>query len=70
MIEVLGKAEIESGEVDWDLLPQVQVSLNKRQHVLANVGVRFPVNDVEARDTQILFYVLWDWFDGGLLDGW
>jgi hypothetical protein len=70
MIEVLGKTELDGGDVDWDLLPQVQVSLNQRQHVMANVGVRLPVNDTEGRDTAVLFYVLWDWFDGGLLDGW
>ena len=70
MLEVLAATELEGGDVDWDVLPQIQVSLNQRQHVLANVGVRLPVTNTEARDTALLFYVLWDWFDGGLLDGW
>lgn len=71
MIEVLAVQELESGaDLHWDLLPQFQVALNNRQHVLANLGVRIPMNDRDRRATQILFYVLWDWFDGGLFDGW
>jgi hypothetical protein len=38
--------------------------------VILNVGVRLPVNDREGRDTQVITYLLWDWFDGGLWDGW
>ena len=34
------------------------------------VGVRVPANDREGRSTQVITYFLWDWFDGGLLDGW
>jgi len=70
MVEVLGKTELGNGGAHWDLVPQVQVSLNKRQHILANVGVRIPVTNPKERDTGVIFYVLWDWFDGGLLDGW
>lgn len=71
MLEVLGARELEAGAVThWDLLPQMQVSLSKRQHILFNAGVRLPVNDRTGRPTQVLTYFLWDWFDGGLLDGW
>jgi len=70
MIEVLGKTELGNRGADWDLVPQVQVSLNKRQHILANVGVRIPVTNPQERATGVIFYVLWDWFDGGVLDGW
>ena len=48
----------------------MQVSLSKRQHILASAGVRMPVNNTAGRNTQVVFYVLWDWFDGGLRDGW
>ncbi len=34
---------------------------------MINVGVRVPVNERDARSTQVLTYFLWDWFDGGLL---
>jgi mono/diheme cytochrome c family protein len=71
MVEVLGAREFESGaRTHWDLLPQVQVSLNTRQHVLFNVGVRVPLTDSGPRATQVLTYILWDWFDGGLFAGW
>jgi len=51
-------------------VPEVQFSLSKRQHILANVGVRRPVNNTFGRTTQLVFYVLWDWFDGSLREGW
>jgi hypothetical protein len=37
---------------------------------MINLGVRLPVTDPDARNTRVLFYVLWDWFDGGFFDGW
>jgi mono/diheme cytochrome c family protein len=71
MLEVLAARELESGEsVAWDLVPQVQVTLSTRQHVLLNLGLRVPVADEGERATQFLCYVLWDWFDGGLFEGW
>lgn len=71
MVEFLGSREMESGaRTSWDVIPQLQVSLNTRQHVLLNVGVRVPATDAEARSTQLLVYVLWDWFDGGFFAGW
>lgn len=71
MVEVLSARELASGEdVNWDLVPQLQVTLNTRQHVMANVGVRVPMNDTQSRDTQVIVYLLWDWFDGGFFEGW
>ena len=72
MVEILGLREFEhEGTVnELDLLPQVQVTLNTRQHVMASFGVRFPATHRAGRSTQILFYLLWEWFDGGLFDGW
>ncbi|PWN05517.1 c-type cytochrome [Rhodohalobacter mucosus] len=70
MVEMLGSKELESGtRVHWDLVPQMQITLNKRQHVMLNVGYRIPVDDA-GRDSQIMIYVLWDWFDGGFFEGW
>ena len=71
MIEALADRDLETGaKTNWDLVPQMQFSLSKRQHILANVGVRRPMNNVFGRPTQLVFYVLWDWFDGGLREGW
>ena len=69
MVEVL-VARPEGGPSEWDLVPQVQVSLSKLQHVLLNVGVRVPMNERGERKPEVLTYLLWDWFDGGLFDFW
>lgn len=55
---------------EWDVVPQLQVTLNARQHIRVNLGVRLPVDDDDQRDTKVMLYFLWDWFDGGLLEGW
>ena len=71
MVELLADREIASGErINWDIVPQFQVTLNRRQHIRASVGLRLPLNDFGPRPTQLLFYLMWDWFDGGLGDGW
>jgi len=71
MVEVLGSAHLAEGSrPQWDVVPQMQVTLNTRQHVMLNIGVRFPLTDADVRSTQFLVYFLWDWFDGGLFDGW
>jgi mono/diheme cytochrome c family protein len=71
MIEFLADRELADGErVNWDAVPQLQVTLSKRQHIRANIGIRLPLNDFGPRSTQVLFYLLWDTFDGKLLEGW
>lgn len=71
MVEIVGTRELSGGaDTDWDAVPQLQVTLNTRQHVIANVGLRVPLTSSGDRDTELMLYVLWDWFDGGLLDGW
>jgi len=71
MIEVLASREFTSGaRTTWDLVPQVQVTLPTRQHIAASVGVEVPVNERKGRGPRLLFYLLWDWFDGGFFDGW
>lgn len=71
MIEVLASRELENGaSMDWDIVPQLQMSLSRRQHLLLSVGTQLPVSGRASRDTHFLAYVLWDWYDGGLLDGW
>ena len=70
MMEVLGASELGDGGTDWSLVPQLQVTLNRRQHVMLNLGVLFPLNEADSRSTRLIMYVLWDWFDGGLFDGW
>jgi hypothetical protein len=38
--------------------------------VLVNVGLAFPLTNADERPVRLVFYALWDWFDGGLFDGW
>lgn len=71
MVEILGGRELVSGSgAQWDVLPQVQVSLSMRQHVLLNIGVRTPISQRSGRSPSVLAYVLWDWVDGGIFAGW
>ncbi len=69
MAEVL-VARPKGGNAEWDVVPQMQVSLSKLQHVLVSVGVRVPLNERHDRKPELLTYFLWDWFDGGLLHFW
>ena len=69
MVEVLwARPAGESSE--WDVVPQLQVTLSKLQHVAIAGGVRLPVNGRDDRHPQVVTYFLWDWFDGSLFDFW
>ena len=71
MIELMGARERVGGaKTDWDIVPQFQVTLNQRQHVTANAGFRLPVSNRSTREVEFVFYLLWDWFDGGVREGW
>lgn len=71
MFEVVSEREfVDGASADIDVVPEFQVTLNRRQHVRASVGLQIPVTNTTGRSTQVVFYVLWDWFDGGFLEGW
>ncbi|MDB6090899.1 MAG: cytochrome c, class [Gammaproteobacteria bacterium] len=71
MVEVVADRELRSGATtDWDVIPELQVTVNRRQHIRAALGYRIPINDTTGRPRQVMAYFLWDWFDGGLLEGW
>jgi len=71
MLEVLGSQEMASGaRTNWDLVPQLQVSLSQRQHILFAAGARIPVTNTSERSTQFVFYFVWDWYDAPLFEGW
>jgi mono/diheme cytochrome c family protein len=53
-----------------DVVPQMQISLSKMQHILLSVGARVPVTEREGRHPQFLTYMVWDWFEGGLFEFW
>ncbi len=71
MLEAVADRDLATGaKTNWDLVPEMQVTLSRRQHVRANLGVRVPVSNTRDRSIQVLFYVLWDWADGKLTEGW
>jgi mono/diheme cytochrome c family protein len=71
IIECIAFRELtSSATTSLDLVPQLQVSLSRRQHILASVGGNFPTLNREGRSPQVMFYILWDWVDGGLLEAW
>jgi mono/diheme cytochrome c family protein len=71
MIELAAIRELGAGRsIEWSTAPQVQVTLSRRQHIVVDVGVEIPINERKERQARVLFYFLWDWFDGGLFEGW
>jgi mono/diheme cytochrome c family protein len=70
MAEVLWSKESHGGKSVVDVVPQMQVSLSKMQHILLSVGTSVPVTEREGRHPQFLTYVVWDWFEGGLFQFW
>ncbi len=71
MLELVGDRDLKDGaRTRWDLIPELQVTLNERQHIRADLGFRIPVSEKEGRPRQVMLYFLWDWFDGGLFEGW
>jgi len=71
MVEFLADRDLEDhAKTNWDVLPQMQVTISKRQHLRCDFGVRVPVNNTAGRPVHLMFYVLWDWQDGKLNEGW
>jgi mono/diheme cytochrome c family protein len=71
MMEFIADRDIEPGaKTNWDLIPQLQIPLSKRMHILGSIGVRVPANNTAGRPTQLMFYLLWDFADGSLRQGW
>jgi mono/diheme cytochrome c family protein len=71
MVEFLANRDLMTGaKTDWDVLPEMQVTISHRQHIRADVGVRMPATNTFGRQRQVVFYVLWDWQDGKLTEGW
>jgi mono/diheme cytochrome c family protein len=69
--EILGSRDlVDRAKTEWDVAPQMQVTLSRRQHIRASGGVRIPVNDTTGRPVQVMFYILWDWQEGSFLKGW
>jgi mono/diheme cytochrome c family protein len=71
MVEFVGTHDYSPGAgTDLDIVPQMQVTVSKRQHIRADLGVSAPVANTADRKPQIIFYVLWDWAEGAFWNGW
>lgn len=71
MVELLATRDLETGaKTDWDVMPEMQVTLSRRQHIRADIGYREPFTDTAGRTPQVDFYILWDWADGKFWEGW
>ena len=73
-LEVVAEVPFESGPgadlIQWTVLPQARIGLNKRGNIALNVGAEFPLNDTYRYDWRAYLYFIWDFADGGLFDGW
>jgi hypothetical protein len=71
MFEFLASRDLATGaKTDWDVLPEMQVTISRRQHIRGALGLRVPATNTSGRQKQIVFYLLWDWQDGKLTEGW
>jgi cytochrome c553 len=71
MFELLAQRDLlDLAKTDWDVLPQVQVTISHRQHIRGDFGVRVPVSNTAGRAVQLQLYLLWDWQDGKINEGW
>jgi hypothetical protein len=71
MAEFIADRDLATGATtNWDVVPEIQIPISKRMHILASVGFRVPVNNTADRPKQIMFYLLWDYVDGSLRQGW
>lgn len=71
MVEFVANRDLTTGaRTNWDVVPEMQVTISRRQHVRGNLGFRQPFTNTSGRQNQVVFYVLWDWGDGKLTEGW
>jgi cytochrome c553 len=71
MFEFLADRDlVDSAKTNWDVLPQMQVTISHRQHIRGDLGVRVPVSNTSGRAVQLQLYLLWDWQDGKINEGW
>jgi Cytochrome C oxidase, cbb3-type, subunit III len=71
IVELLGSRDLgDFGErPKWDLLPELLVTLSRRQHVMASCGVRVPLS-IRSRSRAVMASLLWEWSQGSMFSGW
>ncbi|MGK2926035.1 MAG: hypothetical protein ACSLE2_10470 [Lysobacterales bacterium] len=56
--------------MQFSVLPEARIGLNKRGNIALNAGLELPVNDTDRYDWRAYVYFIWDFADGGLFEGW
>ena len=76
-LELVAEVPFERGDepnrkeaIQWSVLPQVRIGLNKRGNIALNAGVEWPLNESDRYDWRAYVYFIWDYADGGLFEGW
>jgi hypothetical protein len=71
IVELLGSRDLgDFGErARWDLVPELLVTLSRRQHIMASCGVRVPVS-IRSRSPVFTASLLWEWSQGSVFSGW
>jgi len=65
MVEFVADRDlVDRAKNNWDVVPQIQVTISRRQHIRASLGFLKPFTNVAGRQSQVVFYILWDWGDG------
>ena len=60
MVEFLATRDLATGAAtNWDVLPQLQITISKRQHIRADAGVRIPTTNTAgtADPGSVLYFV-------------
>ena len=71
MVEFVAARDLtDRAKTNWDIVPEMQVTISRRQHIRGDIGVRTPANNTAGRPIQVVFYLLWDTADGKLTEGW
>lgn len=71
MVELVADRDLVTrAKTNWDVVPEMQVTISRRQHVRGNLGFRQPFANTTGRQNQVVFYLLWDWGDGKITEGW
>ncbi|HXM97747.1 MAG TPA: c-type cytochrome [Candidatus Dormibacteraeota bacterium] len=71
MVEFLAVRDFAPGAAtNWDILPEMQITISRRQHIRVAFGVREPISNTAGRTPHVQFYLLWDRADGKFWQGW
>jgi mono/diheme cytochrome c family protein len=71
MLEILGAKVLDAtAKVEWEVVPQFQIALSQRQHIRLGTGLLIPLTEFKQKPMKLMFYLVWDWYDGGFTEGW